>query len=154
MEGRPDARQVVIDEIQRVPDLLNVVHQLIEVDRRPPVQFILTGSSARKLKRSGVNLLAGRLALKTMHPFMAAELGSRFDLERSLEVGMLLLALRSYAALYVREEVQAEGREDAGQDLGHPVRRARTSWPDCGPGPPSCDRPPSGRRQVPGADPG
>jgi len=118
VEGRPDARQVVIDEIQRVPDLLNVVHQLIEVDRRPPVQFILTGSSARKLKRSGVNLLAGRLALKTMHPFMAAELGSRFDLERSLEVGMLPLVLgsgqpgetlRSYAALYVREEVQAEG---------------------------------------------
>ena len=118
VDGRPEVRQVVIDEIQRVPDLLNVVHQLIEAKRRVPLQFILTGSSARKLKRTGVNLLAGRLALKTMHPFMASELGARFDLERSLELGMLPLVLgsaepaetlRSYAALYVREEVQAEG---------------------------------------------
>lgn len=118
VDGRPDARQVVIDEIQRVPDLLNVVHQLAEEKGRRPLQFILTGSSARKLKRSGVNLLAGRLVLKTMHPFMAAELGPRFDLDRGLENGMLPLVygaddpadtLRSYAALYIREEVQAEG---------------------------------------------
>ena len=118
VEGAPGARQVVIDEIQRVPELLNVVHQLIEEKHRGPLQFILTGSSARKLKRTGVNLLGGRLLLKTMHPFMAAELGARFDLERSLEFGMLPLVLgsgapaetlRSYAALYVREEVQAEG---------------------------------------------
>lgn len=118
VEGNTEARQVVIDEIQRVPDLLNVVHQLIEEKGRRPIQFILTGSSARKLKHSGVNLLAGRLLLKSMHPFMASELGSRFDLDRSLQYGMLPLVLGSespaetlsaYAALYVREEVQAEG---------------------------------------------
>ena len=118
VEGNPGARQVVIDEIQRVPDLLNVVHQLIEEKGRRPSQFILTGSSARKFKHSGVNLLAGRLLLKSMHPFMAAELGTRFNLDRSLQFGMLPLVLgsespaetlSSYTALYVREEVQAEG---------------------------------------------
>lgn len=112
----PETMPVVIDEIQKVPNLLDVVHLLI--DRSPRRQFILTGSSARKLKRAGVDLLAGRAVLKTMHPFMAAELGPRFDLERNLRLGMLPLVLasadpdatlKSYAALYVREEVQAEG---------------------------------------------
>ena len=79
---------------------------------------MLTGSSARKLHRTGVDLLAGRAVLTTMHPFMAAELGAGFSLERALVQGLIPLvvdaadpaaALRSYAALYVREEVQAEG---------------------------------------------
>ena len=112
----PGRRPVVIDEVQRVPELLQVVHQLIELDKR--LHFVLTGSSARKLRRSGVDLLAGRALLTTMHPFMAAELGAGFSLNRALVQGLIPLVvdapdpdavLRSYAALYVREEVQAEG---------------------------------------------
>ncbi len=117
-DGTPGASRVVIDEIQKVPALLDVVHQLIEERSRRPLQFILTGSSSRKLRRSGVDLLAGRVLLKTLHPFLAAELGSRFNLERSLHSGLLPLVLaakepeetlKSYVSLYLREEVQAEG---------------------------------------------
>ncbi|MBI4952780.1 MAG: ATP-binding protein [Myxococcales bacterium] len=107
---------VVIDEVQRAPELLPVVHKLIE--ERRGLRFVLTGSSARKLRRTGVDLLAGRATLRAMHPFMAAELGRAFDLERALAHGLVPLAvaapspadvLRTYAALYLREEVQAEG---------------------------------------------
>ena len=113
--GNPERKTIVIDEVQRAPELLSVVHQFIERDKS--LRFVLTGSSARKLKRTGVDLLAGRAALKTMHPFMAAELGDAFDLDRTLHLGLLPLVLdspdpeetlRSYAALYVREEVQME----------------------------------------------
>lgn len=106
----------VIDEVQKVPDLLSVVHLLIE--KKQHWQFILTGSSARKLKRQGVDLLAGRATLKHMHPFMAAELGKRFSLEKALNYGMLplihfspnpLADLKTYVALYMKEEVQMEG---------------------------------------------
>ena len=116
MAASPGRRPVVIDEVQRAPELLPVVHQLIELDKG--LRFVLTGSSARKLRRTGVDLLAGRALLTTMHPFMAAELGAAFDLDRALALGLIPLvvdaaepeaALRSYAALYVREEVQAEG---------------------------------------------
>ena len=116
LAASPCRRPVVIDELQRVPELLPVVHQLIELDKR--LRFVLTGSSARKLRRTGVDLLAGRALLTTMHPFMAAELGGAFSLDRALALGLVPLvvdaaepeaALRSYAALYVREEVQAEG---------------------------------------------
>jgi predicted AAA+ superfamily ATPase len=116
--GNPQARAVIIDEIQKVPALLDEAHRLIESGLRPRRQFILTGSSARKLKQAGTDLLAGRVILKTMHPFMAAELGRRFKLEESLRLGMLPLVLaatdpeetlRSYVTLYLREEVQAEG---------------------------------------------
>src|SRR4030067_2123971 len=71
--GQPQAGEVVIDEVQKVPALLDVVHELVEKDRNP--RFVLTGSSARKLGRGDWNLLAGRLVEATMHPFMAAELG-------------------------------------------------------------------------------
>lgn len=107
---------VVVDEVQKVPALLEVVHQLIE--ERRDVRFVLTGSSARKLRRGGVDLLAGRAILRTMHPFMAAELGEGFDLARGLEFGLLPVVLDSprprdvldaYVGLYLREEVQAEG---------------------------------------------
>ena len=112
----PQRRPVVIDEVQRAPQLLPVVHQLIERDKS--LRFVLTGSSARKLRRTGVDLLAGRALLTTMHPFMAGELGDSFQLEHALTLGLVPLvvdaaepeeALRTYAALYVREEVQAEG---------------------------------------------
>ena len=111
-------KTVILDEIQKVPSLLDEVHRLMELAVGRQVQFILTGSSARKLKRGGTDLLAGRAILKTLHPFMAAELGSRFQFARNLEFGMLPLVLSSaepaetlktYASLYLREEVQTEG---------------------------------------------
>jgi predicted AAA+ superfamily ATPase len=113
--AQPLVTDVVIDEVQKVPALLDVVHKLIEGER--PLRFILTGSSARKLRRGAANLLAGRLTELQMHPFMAAELGDAFDLQRALEVGLVPLVwsaavpentLRAYASLYLQEEVQAE----------------------------------------------
>jgi predicted AAA+ superfamily ATPase len=114
--GNRDKKVVVIDEVQKIPELLSLVHALIERDKNR--HFILTGSSARKLKKTGVDLLAGRLLLRTMHPFVAGELGSRFDLMQALTVGLVPLVacalsppdvLRTYAALYVQEEVKMEG---------------------------------------------
>lgn len=113
--GHPAARDIVIDEIQKAPALLDVVQQLVETDRQR--RFILTGSSARKLRRGAANLLAGRLVQAEMHPFMAAELGAAFSLPRALNIGLVPLVwtapdpaatLRAYAGLYLREEVQAE----------------------------------------------
>ena len=107
---------VVVDEVQRIPELLNVVHQLMESGQR--WRFVLTGSSARTLRRGGVNLLAGRAILRTMHPFMAGELGARFDLSTALALGTIPTvhsssdpagALSAYASLYVEQEVRAEG---------------------------------------------
>lgn len=107
---------IVVDEVQRAPAVLSTVHLLIE--EAPTRRFILTGSSARKLKRSGVNLLGGRAVLRTAHPFMAAELGERFRMDEALHLGLVPLVLgsrtppdvlRGYVALYLREEVQAEG---------------------------------------------
>lgn len=115
--GNPQASTIIIDEVQKVPALLDVVHRIVEQGQGRPLQLVLTGSSARKLKRAGVDLLAGRLVLKELHPFMASEIGERFDLERSLRLGMLPLVLgaidpeetlRSYVALYLREEVMTE----------------------------------------------
>jgi len=116
VQAHTGSRYVVIDEIQKIPALLMVVHSLIESQKG--WTFILTGSSARKLKRTGVNLLGGRALLHTLHPFMAAELGENFDLGQALRYGLLPVVmasdepaevLRSYAALYLREEVQMEG---------------------------------------------
>ena len=75
---------IVIDEIQRVPQLLPLIHQWMETDKS--IQFVLTGSSARKLRRSDVDLLAGRALMRTLHPFVAAELPGRFDLETNLQL--------------------------------------------------------------------
>lgn len=116
VRAQPDCETVVIDEVQKVPELLDVVHQLIE--EGGGVRFVLTGSSSRKLKRANVDLMAGRALLERLHPFMAAELGDGFDLDRSLALGLVPLVwdakhpakvLASYAALYIREEVQMEG---------------------------------------------
>lgn len=116
IEANPDKSTVVIDEIQKVPELLSQVHSLIE--KKKGLRFILTGSSVRKLKRAGIDLLAGRVLKKTFHPFMASELGKDFDINKALKYGLIPLittasnpedVLKSYAALYVREEVQMEG---------------------------------------------
>lgn len=110
------SKTIIIDEVQKIPELLDVVHELME--NKTEFQFILTGSSARKLKKTGVDLLAGRAIVKTMHPFMAAELGKSFSLTKSLQTGLVPLihssldpqeTLSSYAALYLKEEVQMEG---------------------------------------------
>ena len=115
VEGAPSERPVVLDEIQRVPELLNVVHDLLEGPSQRT--FILTGSSARKLRRGGIDLLAGRAVVRNLHPFMAAELPD-FDLDRALSLGMVPLVrrapeprdtLRAYVSLYLEEEVKVEG---------------------------------------------
>lgn len=109
-------RTLVIDEVQRVPDLLPVIHQLMEGEGRH-VQFILTGSSARKLRCSGVDLLAGRAVWRNLHPFIAAELKD-WNLNKALDRGQLPLTwrvanatdiLRTYLALYMEQEVKNEG---------------------------------------------
>jgi predicted AAA+ superfamily ATPase len=107
-------QRIVIDEIQRIPALLDEVHRLIE---RRRWRFALTGSSARKLRRGGVNLLAGRARTLSMHPLTAAELGDRFNLVHSVRYGQLPSVyvesdperyISSYVGTYLREEVQAE----------------------------------------------
>ena len=116
VEANAKASHIVIDEIQKLPALLEVVHLLIE--RKLGHQFILTGSSARKLRRQGVNLLGGRASQKLMYPYMAVELGKRFKLNTALRQGMLpvvwgaddpVAVLDAYNALYLHEEVQMEG---------------------------------------------
>lgn len=106
---------VIIDEIQRVPDLLNEVHRLIEKDR---FKFVLTGSNARKLKRKGPNLLAGRALTYFLHPLTVSELAGDFDLAHSLNYGQLPSVyqeenpkkyLESYVKTYLQEEIQQEG---------------------------------------------
>ena len=115
LQAVPPDSWVVVDEIQRLPNLLNEVHRHIE-DRR--LKFALLGSSARKLKAAGVNLLAGRALHKTMHPLTQIELGDDFDLNVALDTGTIPLVqvaderrpvLESYVRLYLREEVRAEG---------------------------------------------
>ncbi len=106
---------VIIDEVQRVPELLNEVHRLIEKSR---CKFILTGSSARKIRRKGVNLLAGRALSYHLYPLTAVELGKDFDLSRSSTYGQLPCVyteenpkayLESYVKTYLEEEIQYEG---------------------------------------------
>ncbi len=114
-ELKPQDRIVVIDEIQRLPQLLHEVHRLIE---EKGVHFLLTGSSARKLRRGGVDLLGGRARTKSLHPLTWKELGEKFDLQRSVERGLLpsiyfsddpLSDLKAYAGTYLHEEIVAEG---------------------------------------------
>lgn len=111
----PVGSWVVVDEVQRLPGLLNEVHRSIE-ERR--LRFALTGSSARKLRRGGTNLLGGRARQLTMFPFVPEELGASFQLERALRHGTLPLVwdadepeptLGAYVETYLKEEIQAEG---------------------------------------------
>ena len=105
---------VIIDEIQKIPALLNEVHRLIESKKN---KFILTGSSARALRKKGVNLLAGRALTTHMHPLLAEEIGDEFDLNRALLTGLLPMAYQSsqykrylsaYVETYLKEEVLQE----------------------------------------------
>ncbi len=110
---------VFIDEIQKVPALLDLIQVLIDEHPRRH-RFLLSGSSARKLRRGQANLLPGRIHLHHLHPLLACEMGSKFDLDTALAVGSLpgILAesdpderaadLRAYADVYLREEIQAE----------------------------------------------
>jgi predicted AAA+ superfamily ATPase len=108
-------RIVVIDEIQRIPGLLNEVHRLIE---ERGIRFLLTGSSARKLRRGGVNLLGGRARTRHLHPLTYRELKGGFDLNRVIESGLLPSIyfsdnpgadLKAYAGAYLQQEIVAEG---------------------------------------------
>lgn len=114
LADRPPESWAVIDEVQKVPELLNEVHRLI-VDRG--LRFVLSGSSARKLRRRGVNLLAGRALNRNLFPLVSAELDFDLDVERALAYGMLPMAvtgedpadyLRTCAETYLMQEVQAE----------------------------------------------
>jgi predicted AAA+ superfamily ATPase len=115
----PDFKDwVIIDEVQKVPQLLNEVHRLIEGKN---YKFILTGSSARSLKKKGVNLLAGRALSFKMFPLTAVELQQDFNLKNSLQFGHLPFVysktneqdirdyLEAYTQTYLREEVMQEG---------------------------------------------
>ncbi len=106
---------IIIDEVQRIPELLNEVHRLIEGKK---YRFILTGSSARSLRKRGVNLLAGRALTYTMHPLTIQEIGKDFNFKDALHYGLLPSAvtrknprkyLKNYVQTYVREEVAQEG---------------------------------------------
>lgn len=109
-------RWIIIDEVQRVPDLLNEVHHLIEGTH---CLFALTGSSARKLRRGGVNLLAGRAVQRRLFPFVYKEIADTFSLMDILQFGSLpgvygrrpetqMDILKAYAETYLTEEIQAE----------------------------------------------
>lgn len=112
-----DQTHVVIDEIQKVPKLLDIIHSLIE---STSLHFILTGSSARKIKRGSSNFLAGRAFVYHLFPFSYIEVEEQFDLNSSLSFGMLpkishfttdedkIAFLKAYAHTYIKEEVWAE----------------------------------------------
>lgn len=104
---------VIIDEIQKLPILLDEVHSLIE---EKGLRFIMTGSSARKLRRGGVNLLGGRARTLRLHPLISAEI-KNFDLEKALAIGTLPSIygsveawedLKAYCGTYLQEEIAAE----------------------------------------------
>jgi predicted AAA+ superfamily ATPase len=119
IEAHPHYKIVVIDEIQKLPQLLDEVHSLI-FDFEDKIQFILTGSSARKLKRHDVNLLAGRALVRNFHPYSLLEIENKFNLNAVLEFGMLPQVwnlktanekkdyLLSYTQTYLQEEIQRE----------------------------------------------
>lgn len=107
---------VIIDEIQRIPALLNEIHRLMETHR---YRFLLTGSSARSLKKFGANLLGGRAAMQRMHPLTAIELDSNFDLQKALHFGLMPAIwdqmddphryLQGYIEVYLHQEIAQEG---------------------------------------------
>jgi uncharacterized protein len=117
LRASKSAGLIVIDEIQRLPSLLNTIQSVVD-DPSNSFRFILTGSSARKLKSGGANLLPGRVILEYMDPFTYSEVKDAFNLDRAMQVGMLpgiyldredsIATLDSYAEVYLREEIRAE----------------------------------------------
>lgn len=114
LSALPADAWAVIDEVQKVPALLDEVHRLMETRR---LRFVLSGSSARKLRRGGVNLLAGRAVTVAMLPLVSAELGFKMEPAERVRYGSLPMAvdaedprpyLRTYAETYLAQEVQAE----------------------------------------------
>jgi predicted AAA+ superfamily ATPase len=116
MKKRP--KWIVLDEVQRVPKLLNVAHQMIESEEK--IKFALTGSSSRRLKQKGVNLLAGRAWIRNIYPLTFIELGDDFVLSETLNWGSLprifslqdfedkVDFLKAYATTYIKTEIQEE----------------------------------------------
>jgi uncharacterized protein len=116
LETKPN--WIVLDEVQRVPKLLNIAHQLIESSDK--IKFVLSGSSSRRLKQKGVNLLAGRAWLRYLHPFTFIEIGKNFSLEQTINWGSLPKIfslehnpdkadyLKAYALTYIKSEIQEE----------------------------------------------
>ena len=115
--ARPALKWIIIDEVQKIPKLLDVVHHLIETTK---IKFILSGSSARKLKRGGANLLAGRAFVFHLYPFSCIELNKKFNLQNILQWGSLPKILKfkkdqdkkeyltAYSLTYLKEEIQLE----------------------------------------------
>ena len=113
-ELKPNDRILIIAEIQKIPDLLDEVHLMIEDFQ---IKFLLTGSSARTLKRKGVNMLGGRARSRHLHPFIFSELEDRFELNKACNVGLLPSIyfssspwedLKAYVDDYLKEEIAAE----------------------------------------------
>jgi len=114
---KEEIKWIVLDEIQRVPRLLDIVHELTQTSR---FRFVMTGSSGRKLKRGASNLLAGRAFVYNLYPLVMTEIGDRFSLRDTLEWGTLPRVfqfgnnddrsrfLRSYALTYLKEEIVSE----------------------------------------------
>ncbi len=121
LAAAPEHKTVIIDEIQRVPRLLDVVQSLI--DRNRSLRFVMSGSSARKLRHGHANLLGGRVRSLNLHPLTAEELKETFNLNQALAYGTLpricvelkagaddeaRAILKSYVTTYLREEIKAE----------------------------------------------
>jgi uncharacterized protein len=116
-EAMDEGEWIIIDEIQKLPKLLDHVHIIVT---KKDIRFALTGSSSRKLKRGGANLLAGRAFSFSLYPFTAQELGDRFDLQEALQWGTLpkIISyksdknkkrfLRTYTQTYLKEEILVE----------------------------------------------
>ncbi len=114
LQSKPEGTWIVLDEVQKVPALLNEVHRLIENQK---LKFVLSGSSARKLKKESDNLLAGRARQMHLFPLVSREVDFNFKIEETLQFGMLPLSftgndkigfLRTYAETYLKEEIKAE----------------------------------------------
>lgn len=118
VRGLPNSTShVIIDEVQKIPKLLDVVHELIETTDK---KFILTGSSARRLKKGGANLLAGRAFVYNLYPFSFLEVESEFQLNQALQYGLLPKVfqynseeskqrfLEAYTNTFLKEEIWVE----------------------------------------------
>mgnify|MGYP000723734033 CR=1 FL=1 len=117
VEARPRNSWVVVDEVQKLPSLLDEAHDLMNTYGKD-YKFVFSGSNARKLKRSGVNLLAGRALTRNLFPLTSTELGQKFNLEQALNYGLLPAVwnepdlageiLSAYVLTYIKEEIQQE----------------------------------------------